>query len=61
MANQPCQQDIDAEMHTIEAHARGAVEAGGSPELQPRRDYPSSRCDIRLQGEGETVFLDFHA
>jgi protocatechuate 3,4-dioxygenase beta subunit len=43
---QSSQDEINAEMRAIEADARGSLEGGGQPELQPPRDYPPYRSSI---------------
>ena len=47
---------------SILRHPTRAVPDGRRATLVSSQDGPASyRFDIRLQGEGETMFLDFHA
>jgi len=55
---QPSQAEISAEMHAIEAEARSRVEDGGSPELQPRRNYPPYRSSVLRHPTHELVRVD---
>jgi len=45
-------------MHAIEAEARSRVEDGGSPELQPRRNYPPYRSSVLRHPTHELVRVD---
>lgn len=58
MTNQASQADINTEMHAIAAEARSTVEEGGSPELQPRRNYPPYRSSLLRHPTHELVRVD---
>jgi protocatechuate 3,4-dioxygenase beta subunit len=52
------QDDITEEILAIEADARRKVEAGGGPELHPRRDYAPYRSSILRHPTHELVRVD---
>jgi protocatechuate 3,4-dioxygenase beta subunit len=52
------QDDITEEIRAIEADARRMVEAGGSPELHPRRNYAPYRSSILRHPTHELVRVD---
>ncbi|HEV7849361.1 MAG TPA: protocatechuate 3,4-dioxygenase subunit beta [Mycetocola sp.] len=52
------QDEITDEILAIEADARRAVEAGGAPELHPRRDYAPYRSSLLRHPTHELVRVD---
>jgi protocatechuate 3,4-dioxygenase beta subunit len=58
MTTLPSQDEITAEILDIEADARSKVEAGGSPELHPRRDYAPYRSSVLRHPTHELVRVD---
>jgi len=52
------QTEITAEIEAIEADAAARVAAGGSPELQPRRDYAPYRSSVLRHPTHELVRVD---
>lgn len=55
---QETQGTISAEIRAIEADAARRVREGGSPELQPRRDYPPYRSSVLRHPTHELVRVD---
>ncbi|WP_022884488.1 protocatechuate 3,4-dioxygenase subunit beta [Glaciibacter superstes] len=58
MTTLPSQDEITAEIVDVEADARAKVEAGGSPELHPRRDYAPYRSSVLRHPTHELVRVD---
>jgi len=58
MTQQSSQPEITAEIQAIEADATRSVETGGSPELQPRRDYAPYRSSVLRHPTHELVRAD---
>lgn len=52
------QQEISAEIRAIEDEATRAVEAGGAPEVHPRRDYAPYRSSVLRHPTHELVRVD---
>ena len=58
MTELPSQPEITAEIQAIEADATSKVQQGGSPELQPRRDYAPYRSSLLRHPTHELVRAD---